>query len=602
MNRSELKNKINLKQKFSDNKFMKQFFIISFFIFLLISFSRVPYIGEFFDSIFFSFLFGWSKYIIYIYLFILIIYYWFKKIKKPMYSKRAFLLLFVTSFLFSCLFSSVFDYINKNDSSHIFTNYLNYWKKVVFPLNLGFNPFIYQNRIFVDGGILGTCICYLSSFIIIIISVLGIVGIYLLLATKHREKIFTFFKKRTKNKNNSFSLENDENKNENEVLELQNNNNDKNVIIDDSYLKSITNDWKKQHLTLEQTASNLNLDVEKIKTIILEFFANNNINFIKSVANENNDEFIVEFLMDDESYANFKQSSMLLKSRLSSYEFDSSYINHTLSIKFPKTIKFDNELLKKVLLIQYQNPFDVSFLTLNNSPLIINIKKNSFMGVFDPKDNNINNLIDIIIYSLSWTYKVEQLKIFYLSTKNIELKSFASPNFNKVDTLTSKDSLIFLKKISKEIQYLLKEFKKYNVGDIYSYNSLVSEKIQNKVILINDFNQLISINPEIKSYINEILENASRCGITIITFDKSNDAISYNNFNYQTTLLFKAPIDVSKRILNDSIASNLHDKNNAILFNAINKKSFEVQVPMISDNEEKIIISSLIDCYSSKKM
>lgn len=591
----------NINNIVKEKKNFKLFFFIASFVVLLISFTRIPYVGEFFDAVFFSFIFGWSKYIIYLYLFVLLICYFAKKIKKPMYSKRAFFLLLVTSFLFSCLFSSIFNYININNkdySSTIFINYLDYWKSVVFPLNYGFNPFIYDNRIFVDGGILGTSVCYLSNIIVIILSLLGITVVYLSLANKHREKIFNFFRKKIKNKQ---VLQEFDNFNGNKTINENDNETKEEHIIDDSYLNSIIKDWKKQYLNLEKNSINRNLDTNKIKENILQFFKDNNISFIKTSANDIDSRLTIDFLMDDETYANFKNISNLFKIAVGNLEYNTIYENNTLSITFVKSSSLDNVLLKKNLLINYTNPFDVSFLTLNNTPLIINLRKNSFIGVFDPKDKNINNLINNIIYSLSWTYKVQQLKIFYLSTKNISLSSFKSPNFNKVDMMTTKDATVFLKKLLKEIKELQKEFKKKNVNNIYTYNSLVNNPIENKVILINDFNQMISINPEIKTYINEIIELAPNFGINIITFDKSSDAITYNNFKYNISLLFKSSIDVSKKILNDSIAINLHERNNAILFNAIADKKFEVYVPFINENEEKIIISSLQKCFDDKK-
>jgi hypothetical protein len=46
--------------------------VIAIFV-LLFAFFRVPYVGSYFDAFFFDFLFGTYKYVIYVYLFVLLL-------------------------------------------------------------------------------------------------------------------------------------------------------------------------------------------------------------------------------------------------------------------------------------------------------------------------------------------------------------------------------------------------------------------------------------------------------------------------------------------------------------------------------------------------
>ncbi len=118
----------------------------------------------------------------------------------------------------------------------------------------------------------------------------------------------------------------------------------------------------------------------------------------------------------------------------------------------------------------------------------------------------------------------------------------------------------------------------------------------NKVILINEIHQFCNIDADFKSYLNELIKQAPACGITIITFDRSIEAISYNNFEYPISLLFKSTIEVSKKIINDANGINLNPVNHAILFNANSQKQFEIQVPSINENDGEIILDALKKC------
>lgn len=179
---------------------------------------------------------------------------------------------------------------------------------------------------------------------------------------------------------------------------------------------------------------------------------------------------------------------------------------------------------------------------------------------------------------------------------------FKSPNFCDTEIFTTKDIISFLTKINKDMITMLNLFKKNNVNDIYSYNSISKTQKENIVILINDFNQILDINPNILSLINDINKFSHLCGITIITFDKSINALSYNNLSYKISLLFKSSLEVSKKIMNNIDATNLNIMNNAFLHNSANNKSLEVFIPNIQENEIEIIVNQLKECYKNKKI
>lgn len=583
------------------NKFNYKLFIsIIAFIFLTISLVRFPYIGEFTDAITFSFFFGWSKYIIYIYLLTLIILYWSKKIKKPLYSKRAFLILFISSFLLSCLLSSIQKFMiqdNTNNYGQFFLIYLNQWKDFIFTSDnqISYVSFI-DNKIYIDGGFFGSSINTISNIIIMIISIIGIFILYLLIFAKQRNIIFSFLRKKIKNNKSIMNFENEI------KIDTKINDHDNKTIIDNAYLDSILNDQKNKYLSLKENSDILNFDSHLISDNVLKFFKNNQIDFAKFNKEDNDKLLSLIFLIDSDNYQKFRELLPTFKFSISNMTYNTRYENNELHIEFNKLKEINNILLQRVLISKVVNPFDISFFTSSNIPTYLNLRKNSLIGVFDCKDKNIINLINNIIASISWNYKTSQVKIYYLSIKNINLNIFKSPNFCDTEIFTTKDIISFLTKINKDMITMLNLFKKNNVNDIYSYNSISKTQKENIVILINDFNQILDINPNILSLINDINKFSHLCGITIITFDKSINALSYNNLSYKISLLFKSSLEVSKKIMNNIDATNLNIMNNAFLHNSANNKSLEVFIPNIQENEIEIIVNQLKECYKNKKI
>ena len=372
----------------------RMIFSIGFFVFLLISLFRVPLIGEFFDAIFFAFFFGWAKYIVYGYSLTLIILFWCKKLNKKMYSKKAITLTLTSCFLVGCLFSSIyFNFVHQTTGLAIYKDYFGYWWASVFPSNLSnFNSFIYQDKIYIDGGIIGVTVNYLSNFIVLILSIIGLIIIYLALATKQREKLLSFFKKKV----GTAKIEKIINEVNEGVQGNTTNNNDTKVdyITDDTYLNSILADPKKNHLSLNSSNANRNFDTEKLKENILAFFMKNQLSFIKTSVNNNNPQsFIIDFLIDDDTYASFRNLKNEFREAIGNLDYNIAYEAHTLSIIFNRQVMLSNALMMKNLQIELKSPFEVAFIDYNNVPLVINLRKNPLIGVFDASNHFFFNYL-----------------------------------------------------------------------------------------------------------------------------------------------------------------------------------------------------------------
>lgn len=171
--------------------------IAIFYLILLLSFIRVPYVGAFFDSVFFSFFFGWGKYLIYLFAFTIGILYWFPNIFRHVWNKKA-LMIYYPIILFSfCLIlsgigvyvlnlnniSSFKDYfIGLSNKSYI-TTWENFdWGNISGPVFYA-NPYAY-------GGLISlfvvACFAFISSAILIVLAIIVLaIVIYLMVAKKN---------------------------------------------------------------------------------------------------------------------------------------------------------------------------------------------------------------------------------------------------------------------------------------------------------------------------------------------------------------------------------------------------------------------------------
>ncbi|WFQ91991.1 hypothetical protein [Mycoplasma feriruminatoris] len=118
-------------------------------VFLVISMFRLTLIGQFFDDIFFSFLFGWFKYLVYFLLFI-INFCLFKKILIAFRVKQfiitSFFIMFLASFL--TLNFIVYQFINNQTISNDFKIYALWQNDIILQITKFYNYHWYDKSIF----------------------------------------------------------------------------------------------------------------------------------------------------------------------------------------------------------------------------------------------------------------------------------------------------------------------------------------------------------------------------------------------------------------------------------------------------------------------
>lgn len=170
------------------------------YLIILLSFIRVPYVGAFFDSTIFSFLFGWGKYLIYIFAFVVAILYWFPNIFKIIWNKKSLLIYYPIILLSFCLIlSGIGVYVEKLNNSASFSqyfvgtnsSYITGWHNLDWG-NVGSTNVFYANP-HAYGGLITmfivACFAYISSALLIVIGFIVLAFIIYLIIAKRNPKV-----------------------------------------------------------------------------------------------------------------------------------------------------------------------------------------------------------------------------------------------------------------------------------------------------------------------------------------------------------------------------------------------------------------------------
>lgn len=217
---------LGFKDKTKKQKAIDIIFSMIAFLFLTACLIRVPYFGVFFDTIFFSFLSGWTKFLIYLWLFSLIILRFFNKTFLIVFNKNKCIGYFLLILSVSLIFSGIGAYVDKwqelnyqqifwglNDKS-----YINHWYQLMWTTDLlRFNLHNDYRQIIVPnlkgyGGLVSVfiiaCFMWGSPAIIIIFAVITIILLITFLYFKFsnkpawqnlKQKFLTFLSKKNHN-------------------------------------------------------------------------------------------------------------------------------------------------------------------------------------------------------------------------------------------------------------------------------------------------------------------------------------------------------------------------------------------------------------------
>lgn len=604
-------------KKTIDNKSLFEWIIMFFFLIIWsLIVVRVPYVGTFFDGVFFEFLFGWSKYLLYILVFFLILSIKSKHVKNFVFSKRKISWYMFLVFLCSIIISSVHFYTigynaQKYPELYLGSNgYLNNWesffwlnttKKFNVPYILNLTPHLSS-----WGGLFG--LFFVSTFIFaspiilifIFIFVLFIIGTKLFYK-KHNIKWIDNLKNKIIRKSGGFTKD-EININLGETLntEISNNeetnedlneiNDDENLInqidsiipviktmntidifnIDDkfsdtNFIQNVLTKKLKKKFDLSKIEQSKNLIVnykydklDNIKKKISAFINLQGFNYQFVGEQIRLQSIKLKYLFDNFDDAieiknsNAKLLDLINEKNIITYIGTSNELIIEVVIRESSQATLHDELSNPKQIIPYKIPVGKN--DYFNTEYINLIIKTNLLIYGSVGSGKSMGLSSMLSYLLAISNKS------FLNCEIIDLTSKTLKSFSNID----KDYVLYKtteEELLNSLENFVNKIKYYNelLGDkflnIYDYNDSVvfEEIIKNQVIVINEFNNLSSFNKvEIIKKIMYLLKYAKKFGFIIIIASSKINDDIKQLEKYMNNILYFKLDDESCSYINDN--------------------------------------------------
>lgn len=605
-NQEEKQNDIKQNKQFWKSTWFKRIIYIFLLLLVIICAIRTPYIGIAIDGLI-SFIVGFAKYLVYLYLIIILSTLIINKKIKILFSKRFILAIFCSTIFLAILLSGIqqLNFLGQNKINNI-NEYINYWKQYIYNFN---SIFVFGKNNFIDGGIVGTLISFISGLFLIVFAAIAIIAIFLLLFKSWRNSVFNKVKD-IKDKTTSILKTKRKHINSNEVVQDQinfvratKNNNELKLTqtLSENYLDSLLLINKPQYHEANFEISS-QLDEKNIFNKFKDFLFDNNIKFSDIKAKNEQKEFLIVIKMDDNYYHKFHLISNSLNMIFNDIEYIIDYLDNIIVIKFYKNKSLINKQIQKIINLKLANPLDYTFaFNEKNSPITLNLKTNSFIGINSFTRINIIDILNTILISISWNYPIKNFDAYFLSPSKNNLPILANKIIKKVIENTN-DIFEFLLNIESYCNNLLNQIKTFNLKNVYDLNQKRNLINPNKIIIIDEINLLIENNPNIVQIIKRLAPIASICGITLICIDNSSVFESYDRIEYQNVILFKTSKEVSMRILNNNNAYKLNKNNYGIILNEKENKQMPFASYSFNNNEIKIINECILKTFNKLKI
>ncbi len=302
------------------------------YLILLLSFIRVPYVGAFFDSVFFSFFFGWGKYLIYLFAFVIAILYWFPNIFKLVWNKKNLLIYYPIILISFCLIlSGIGVYVEHLNNSSSFSqyfvgtnvSYITAWNNLDWG-NVGSTKVFYANP-YAYGGLITmfivACFAYISSAILIVVGFILIGLVLYFIFSKKNPKIKNIVNKINKKFKKPHEVEISEYSAQTKKVNFQ----DDNLEVQSTrkFAESFGNTTNIQEKEI-QKVSNANNDTYNLAATQLLNDNNNNISTFELAKDTNQYNFNNDIEFDNISLLDIKNQKFDSSSK---YDIVKNYIN-----------------------------------------------------------------------------------------------------------------------------------------------------------------------------------------------------------------------------------------------------------------------------------
>ncbi len=580
--KKEIDSELSVASSVSSNNKAKNIKIVKKIIYglalllIILCVIRVPYVGQFFDAVFFSFIFGWAKYILYGYA----IFYLSIKIidvkKKPLHSKRYFLFALIITFFFSMLLGGV-QILVFGDKYNI-SNYVNQiWKDQMWNMK---NFWFYGSSKYIDGGLIGAILSSISGIFIIFLAIVAFICTFFVFFPTQRKKVVEKLLRRASAKygdaniSQQFDLNNS--KEDKNNLELISTNKQKNFSLKDSYMKNDVN-------------------AKSLKNGIEKFLEENKINFSDIQVDEDDSLVTFKFNIDETQMKKFEEIKNNFETVFHKIQYKITWIDTTVLIKVDKYSKQINSTLALYMSGIAVHDYDFTLcLSENNQPIILNLLTNNIIGLSaNSYQEYTYSFINAIIAYLSVNYKKDMLEIVCLSPIPIEQQILRSQNSSKniIENYTNLKK--YFMDLFDEVKAKEKILQQNQVTTIDEYNKLANadRNFNFKVIILDNINLIADKDEALFEKILKLMEQAKRYNLAFILVDNSKSGVTFQKIPYHMIL----SLDVEQ-----SNKEYLMTSSNSLikLYVPKKKQKYMVRIPRVNKNELTIISNKLASLFN----
>ena len=631
------------KNKISSKKIIK----IILFAILLVSLVRVPYFGSYIDAYLFEYLFGITKYIIYVFCLIFIIC-WFvnkgayHKMKDPGFIIGSIMLFVLLSIILSAISSIVFEnnvwniihqyapdqsifvlrlsyyhnnyffpYAN-NNFSYLYKGADTLWfvnTRITLPPNT--NP---QYAIIFSGGLIGEFLISANYWIVIILSLVLILVVCVLFVKKSNTKFGVWIRKKIVK---SFNV--DDKLIKKEFVKQQDDISMPTfpkAKIMDAATKLDTNTPPLSFLTDTSVNNNTynRIDATKITQAINQIIKTSNLNIrfesinimplfteIKYHANQSKD--IDEFIK--------KGSQIGTASKLTQFYISTkgNNINFEYKNTRPSKISIKSTLINNN--IGSNNCYAIAGVDESGNQLFVDFKLDSSIFIVGKKGSGVNMLLSCLIISSAYMSSPAFLNFdIVIYNHNSAIQAIANvPHVKHIISASSKSNIKHLLDLYvQEIKVRKTKLANTKTTDQKTFNSICNkfnmEQMGTRVLVINNFDEIISNDFQCMSQINYILKECNKLGICIILHaSEINGEILNENILNNVTNTFVLKMDSQEQSLNllgSYRACQLYGSGDGYLLNNKNKNKLRFQTCYLNQEELTQVAKTINVFYKTK--
>lgn len=218
-------------------------------------------------------------------------------------------------------------------------------------------------------------------------------------------------------------------------------------------------------------------------------------------------------------------------------------------------------------------------------------------------------LLNSIIINIMSNYTPDEVKFIFIDPKYVEMGMYNDSPFLYREIITDIENAIeTLEELTQEMDERYKEFAKYRVKDIASYNKIANKKIPRIVVVFDeyaDFMEEKEYREDLEKCLKRITQKARAAGIHIIisTQTPKSEIITTtirNNLSARIALKVN-DANASRIILDESGAENLLGKGDMFFKNPNEGILNRLKSPYIPTEELDNILLTLKECYKTNE-